>query len=497
MLIFVIVFSFKCFAITEYEAEQCIRRYYSYIQQYADDVTKTVELTKKIQSLFIDSNGSVYNDIFTVLDNNPDTDGDVLSYLSSIDKYRKDNLLFVIDKVQVTINPDNTAHLEYRKQFGGEMFVFFLYEEAIIKNGKIVCIYKKGTGKHKNYTDLDVKINSVLIAGADANGKIITEYGAILEKKEIAKIYVKVDYDVDKNTNVVFKITSSTKQYTFTRELSANNNIHSLLWGWNSMSIGDYMSGNCKLELLNSSNEKVLYTKTFTIRNTQTTTNLSVSNSELYFDASGGTKTITVTSNKNWEISVYPYSWVHLTREGNTLTLRLDKNTENRERTDFFKLKADDKEVIINITQKGAYISAEIDSVWVDHNITRTGYNSVYDYYSGWKQVPYTYYVMRIHVDFVIYGMKGEKIRVCAFFYDENGNPMSTSASNSEYRTPDGQVTVQSTNTATYEGSRWNDYVLEIPYNIMEKGSNKFYIQIQDANGNSLITSDYKYFIVN
>lgn len=495
MLILVIALSFKGFAITEYEAEQCIKRYYSYIQEYANDVSRTVELTKKIQAMFIDGKGSVYNDIFTILDDNPDTDGDVLSYLSSIDKYRTDHLAFVIDDIQVTINPDNTAHLEYSKQLVRGMYEYSLYEEAVIKNGKIVCIYKKGSGKKNQYANTDIKINSVQIAGADGDGNIITSYGVVLEKSQISRIRIKVDYEVNKNTELNFKMISPTANYTLTKEFESNNTSKLVNWGWESP--GYFKEGYYKIELWNASNSKLLYTQTFTVKDTQTTTYLTVSNSELNFDANGGAKTITVTSNKDWEISVHPYSWGHLTRNGNTLTLRVDENTEREERTDFIKLSAADKEVRINITQEGVSNSAEIDNIWVDHNITRTGYNSYYDSYWGRQQVPYTYYVMRIHVNFVVNGMKGEKIRVCAFFYDKNGDPMKTSASNSEYRAPNGQVTVQSTNTATYDGSRWSDYILEIPYNVMKKGSNKFYIQIQDSEGNALISSDYEYFTVN
>ena len=485
--------SINSFAITENEAKQCIERYYSYIQEYAEDVSRTVELTKKIQSLFIDGKGSVYNDIFTILDDNPDTDGDVLSYLSSIDKYRKDHLSFIIEDIQVTINSDNTAHLEYKKEFIGGMYIYYLYEEAIIKNGKIVCIYKKGTGRNNQYANVNIKINSVQIAGADGDGNILTSYGVTLEKNKISRIRIKVDYEVSKNTNLIFKMIAPMADYTLTKEIESNYTSKYVNWGWEIP--GNFKEGNYKIELWNASNTKLLYTQTFTVKDTQTTTYLTVSRSELYFDASGGTKTITVTSNKDWEISVGTYSWGHLTRNGNTLTLKVDENTESTERTDYFKLTAGDKEVKINITQEAASNSVEIDNVWVDHNITRTGYNSVYDYYWGWQQVPYTYYVMRIHVNFVVNGMKGEKIRVCAFFYDDDGDEMTTT--NSNYRAPDGQVTVQDSGIATYENTRWSDFKLEIPYNVMKKGSNKFYIQIQDSDGNALITSDYEYFSVN
>ena len=102
---------------------------------------------------------------------------------------------------------------------------------------------------------------------------------------------------------------------------------------------------------------------------------------------------------------------------------------------------------------------------------------------------------MRIHIDFDVNNMKGKTIRVCAFFFDEDGDKLTTS--NNQFRAPNGQVTVQNTGTATYENSNWSDYVLEIPYGVMRKGDNKFYIQIQDSRGNTLTTSSYEYFSVN
>ena len=69
--------------------------------------------------------------------------------------------------------------------------------------------------------------------------------------------------------------------------------------------------------------------------------------------------------------------------------------------------------------------------------------------------------------------------------------------SNNDYRTSDGQVTVQDTATPRYDSSNYSDFKMEIPVPVMRKGSNKFRIQIQDSNGNVLANSDYEYFSVN
>lgn len=203
--------------------------------------------------------------------------------------------------------------------------------------------------------------------------------------------------------------------------------------------------------------------------------------------------TITVSTNGEWRIGVGTASWAHTSISGNTITLRVDENNSGDERTDYFTVVAGDKDVRINITQAGGP-SAEVNNIRVEHNIKKTGYNTVMGPW-GWQQVPYTYNVMRIYVDFKVHNMKGKTIRVCAFFYDEDGDEMTTS--NNQFRAPDGQVTVQRTDNSTYESTKWTDFVLEIPYGVMRKGDNKFDVQIQDNRGNTLTTSSYKYFSVN
>ena len=219
-------------------------------------------------------------------------------------------------------------------------------------------------------------------------------------------------------------------------------------------------------------------------------TRLSVSTENVSFGKDGGRRTITVSTNGEWRIGVGTASWAHTSISGNTITLRVDENNSGDERTDYFTVVAGDKDVRINITQAGGP-SAEVNRVWVDHNVKRTGYNSVMGPW-GWQQVPYTYNVMRIHVDFDVNNMKGKTIRVCAFFYDEDGDKMRSS--NNNYRTSNGQVTVQDKATPRYESSNYSDFTMEIPYSAITKGKNKFVIQIQDNNGEYLGESDYEYF---
>ncbi len=210
---------------------------------------------------------------------------------------------------------------------------------------------------------------------------------------------------------------------------------------------------------------------------------LVITPSELSLDASGGTRTVTVHSNTNWEISMNPASWVHLTRSDNTLTLRVDENTSTISRADYFKIKAGDKEERVRLEQKGqednkTNRNAHIHNCWLTHNLTRSMWN-------GYMLANVNY--MQIHCHFEVNGHKGENIRVCAFFYHANGEKVN--AIDKEFRSTDGLATVQGTERCSYDGSEWKDYCLDIPYYALPQGDLTVQIQIQDKNGGLLAES--------
>ena len=63
-------------------------------------------------------------------------------------------------------------------------------------------------------------------------------------------------------------------------------------------------------------------------------------------------------SGPSWSISVNPASWGHLTRSGNTLTLKVDANSSSSSRTDYFKLKSGSQEIKVNVSQSGSSYSS-------------------------------------------------------------------------------------------------------------------------------------------
>lgn len=80
---------------------------------------------------------------------------------------------------------------------------------------------------------------------------------------------------------------------------------------------------------------------------------LSISPNNVSIEAAGGSKTFSISSNSSWHISTNTANWGHLTRNGNTLTLRVDANPKNENRTDYFVIRSGNRMQRVNITQQG------------------------------------------------------------------------------------------------------------------------------------------------
>ena len=343
--------------------------------------------------------------------------------------------------------------------------------------------------------------NTIILTVGENNGEYRTDYfviksGSIEKRINISQGGKSATHLSASPDNVSFSSSGGTRTITISTDGEWRISTGTAGWGHTSISgntitlrIDENTSSSSRTDyfvIKSGSKEKRINIS----QDGKPATRLSVSTENVSFGKDGGRRTITVSTNGEWRIGVGTASWAHTSISGNTITLRVDENYSGDERTDYFTVVAGDKDVRINITQAGGP-SAEVNRVWVEHNIQRTGYNSVMGPW-GWQQVPYTYNVMRIHVDFDVENMKGKTIRVCAFFYDEDGDKMR--ASNNNYRTSDGQVSVQDKTTPRYESSNYSDFTMEIPYSAITKGDNKFVIQIQDNNGEYLGESDYEYF---
>ena len=78
---------------------------------------------------------------------------------------------------------------------------------------------------------------------------------------------------------------------------------------------------------------------------------LDISATSAYFDENGGTKKFNISSNQTWHIDVNTTSWGRLYKDGNTLTLKVDKNAQIEPREDFFVIKSGGKRIRVNIAQ--------------------------------------------------------------------------------------------------------------------------------------------------
>ncbi|WP_455586000.1 BACON domain-containing protein [Bacteroides sp.] len=96
-----------------------------------------------------------------------------------------------------------------------------------------------------------------------------------------------------------------------------------------------------------------------------------ISSTSANFTASGGIKTFTVTSTSSWKIETGTKSWGHLTKSGNTLTLKVDVNQQESNRDDYFTIKSGNKNIRVNITQSGVSPKFEISST--SANFTASG----------------------------------------------------------------------------------------------------------------------------
>jgi hypothetical protein len=97
-----------------------------------------------------------------------------------------------------------------------------------------------------------------------------------------------------------------------------------------------------------------------------TNNRFSLSTESLHFTDEGSTRTINVTSSKPWYISLNAASWVTLSPNGNSLTVKVGRNFSSDSRNDYFKLKSGDKERKVDIYQSGSKSSSTSSSTSAD-----------------------------------------------------------------------------------------------------------------------------------
>lgn len=223
-----------------------------------------------------------------------------------------------------------------------------------------------------------------------------------------------------------------------------------------------------------------------------TTPYLSVNKTSIYASASGTTEYITVSSNTTWDIQYPSATMYSVTRNGNTLTVKINANTSTESRTDYFNVKTTDGTKVqkISLSQSGKSSSssssygsyATINNITVDHNVYQNGSKG-----------------MKIHVKFDAYSVYNHTLKVCVFFSYAGGSDLNGIVG-SNYVTSDGKATVQSSATANYTNTTWNDYTLFMPYtNLnMQAGCKNVSLEgqvgVYDVTDHKWLTSNFKKF---
>ena len=147
-------------------------------------------------------------------------------------------------------------------------------------------------------------------------------------------------------------------------------------------------------------------TKTLRLDITQagkSATRLSVSTDNVLFSSSGGSRSITVSTDGEWRISTETNSWGHTSINGNTITLRVDAN-DGDSRTDYFVVKSGSMEKRINISQDGSLATyLRLSKSTIEASRSGTGYNECYavDVYTDGDNVTATTSASWIDVDVV------------------------------------------------------------------------------------------------
>lgn len=91
----------------------------------------------------------------------------------------------------------------------------------------------------------------------------------------------------------------------------------------------------------------------------------SVNETTLNFDNNGGSKTIEVNTNCEYNIIIPPADWGTLNKQGNKLYLTVNANNGDNARTDYFIIGTNEKDIRIDISQaaKSAYLSVSSEDI--------------------------------------------------------------------------------------------------------------------------------------
>lgn len=151
------------------EAAQKVRLYYSLLQQYARNPSRT-ELYDRIAELFIDGQGSVCNDIYSKVYGYPAANSDIRNYITAAGAYKNRSGGYPLD---IRIDSESfrfdekgsdgiyVSVMKYVSCRGGKIPAEYNFREVLlIRNDKIVCIFPEKE-KPQEHVDTDIYISPV------------------------------------------------------------------------------------------------------------------------------------------------------------------------------------------------------------------------------------------------------------------------------------------------------------------------------------------------
>lgn len=95
---------------------------------------------------------------------------------------------------------------------------------------------------------------------------------------------------------------------------------------------------------------------------------MNISPAEITVPSDGGTYTFTVSTNETWHISTNTYSWGHLVKHGDALSLTIDENPKTEDRDDYFVITSKSGiECRVNIHQAGSFLFTDKDNLVFDY----------------------------------------------------------------------------------------------------------------------------------
>lgn len=186
--------------------------------------------------------------------------------------------------------------------------------------------------------------------------------------------------------------------------------------------------------------------------------------------SNGGSETFEVnTDGKEWNVVALPL-WCHLTKYANSFVLSYNQNPSHDERSDWFKVKSDNLEVKIDITQTGLplNISARFNYCSLQHDASH--------YNKGTYEKCLT-----IFSNVTIKGAKNQKCLIVAFFYDDAGNSIKATYKYLDYAIPSSKdVFVATEVVPTSDEAQTFNSVLYLPNDAMAllKKKNKIRCQL-------------------